>query len=77
MHEELPERMGGGREPGGHAHALRQLRDHFAEAGVLASDRLEVGHPQVFKQQYDQVGRAEKVRMEEIPGVKMRHSLAA
>jgi hypothetical protein len=40
--EELPKRVGGGGEAGRHAHALGQLRDHFAEAGVLAADRVDV-----------------------------------
>ncbi len=66
--QELAERMRRGREARGHPHALRQLRDHFAEAGVLAADRLDVGHPQVFKR-YDQGGRVEKCRHGKAPEV--------
>jgi regulator of PEP synthase PpsR (kinase-PPPase family) len=66
--QELPEGVGRGREAGGHPHALGQLRDHFAEAGVLAADRLDVGHPQVLKR-YDQGGRVEKCRHGEAPEV--------
>ena len=51
--EELAKGMGGGGEARGRAHAVRQLRDHFAEAGVLAAHYLDVGHSQVFKR-YDQ-----------------------
>jgi hypothetical protein len=51
--------MGRGRKAGGHPHAVWQLGDHLAEAGVLAADRLDVGHPQVLKR-YDQGGRVEQ-----------------
>ena len=57
MGQKAPERMRGGREPARHPHTGgSQLADHFAERGVLAAHRLDVGHPQVFKG-YDQGGR--------------------
>ena len=46
--EEVAERVRRGREAAGHADAgVGQLADHFAEGGVLAADRLDVGHSQV------------------------------
>jgi hypothetical protein len=36
--QELAEGVGRGGKAGGHLHALRQLRDHLAEAGVFAAD---------------------------------------
>ena len=59
MRQELPEGVRGGREPCRDAHALRQLGNHLAEAGILAANRLDVGHPQVLKW-YDQGGRFEQ-----------------
>lgn len=44
--QELAEGMGRGGKAGRHAHALGQLRNHLAERGVLAADRLDVGHAQ-------------------------------
>ena len=67
--QKFAERMGGGGEPGGHAHALRQLGDHLAEAGVFTANGLDIGHSQVFKR-YDQGGRAEKCRHGRAPEVK-------
>ena len=66
--QELAERVGGGSEARGHAHALRQLGDHFAEAGVFTANGLDIGHSQVFKR-YDQGGRAEKCRHGKAPEV--------
>jgi len=55
--EEAPECIRGRRETAGHPHAgCSQLTDHFAERGVLAAYRLDVGHPQFFKGN-DQGGR--------------------
>ena len=57
MREELPERVRGGREAARHAYAGGgKLADQFAEAGVLAADRLDIAHPQLFER-YDQGGR--------------------
>jgi hypothetical protein len=36
-------------KPVGTRTPVGQLRDHFAEAGVLAADRLDVGHSQVLQ----------------------------
>ena len=48
--EELAEGMRRGREAAGDADArLAQLADHFAEGGVLAADRLDIGHSQLFE----------------------------
>ena len=45
--EEGAKRVRRGREAARHADAgLAQLADHFAEGGVLAADRLDVGHSQ-------------------------------
>ena len=66
--QELAERVGGGGEAGGHAHARGQLGDHLAEAGVLAADRLDVAHSQVFKRN-DQGGRFEQCRHGKTPEV--------
>ena len=66
--QELAERVGGGGKARGHAHALRQLGDHLAEAGVFTAYRLDIGHSQVFKR-YDQGGRAEKCRHGKAPEV--------
>ena len=39
-----------GREAAGDADPrLAQLADHFAEGSVLAADRLDIGHSQVFE----------------------------
>jgi hypothetical protein len=39
-----------GREAAGDADpGLAQLADHFAEGCVLAADRLDIGHSQVFE----------------------------
>ena len=55
--QEPPEAQRRGGKAAGHTHARgRQLADHFAEGGVLAADRLDVGHPQMFKR-HDQSGR--------------------
>jgi len=55
--EEEAEGVCRGRETAGHAHAAcGELADHFAEAGVLAAHRLDVGHPQLFERN-DQGGR--------------------
>jgi hypothetical protein len=45
----------------GHAHALRQLRNHLAQAGVFAADGLDIAHSQFFKR-HDQGGRIKKCR---------------
>ena len=48
--EEVAKGVRRGREAAGDADARRgQLADHFAEGGVLAADRLDVGHSQVFE----------------------------
>jgi hypothetical protein len=67
--QEFAEGVRRGGKARGHTHALGQLRDHFAEAGVLAANRLDVGHSQVFKRN-DQGGRAEKCRHGKAPEVK-------
>ena len=54
--QELAKRMCRGGKAGGHAHPLRQLRDHLAKAGVLAAHGLHVAHAEFFKR-YDQIGR--------------------
>jgi len=72
--QEGAERVRRGGEAGGHPHAMRQLRDHLAEAGVLAADRLDVGIPQVLKR-YDQGGRAEKGRHGKTPEVETGSAL--
>jgi hypothetical protein len=55
--QERAERVGRGGEAAGYPHAgAGQLADHFAEGGVFAADRLDVGHSQLFKR-YDQGGR--------------------
>ena len=58
MSQELAERVRRGGKARGHAHALGQLRNHLAEAGILAADRLDIGHPELFER-YDQGGRLE------------------
>ena len=35
--------------PGTRTPELAQLADHFAEGGVLAADRLDIGHSQMFE----------------------------
>jgi hypothetical protein len=60
--------MSRGGKAGGHAHALGQLRDHFAERGVLAAG-LDVGHAQFFKRN-DQCGRFEELRHGKAPKLK-------
>ena len=48
--QEGAKRVRRGGEAAGHAHArFAELADHFAEGGVLAADRLDVGHSQVFE----------------------------
>src|SRR5207237_4784377 len=74
VREEFAKRVRRGGEARGHAHALRKLRDHFAEAGVLAADRLDVGHPQVLKR-YDQGGRVEECRHGKAPEVETGSAL--
>ena len=59
--QEFAERMGRGGKAGRHAHALGQLRDHFAERGVLAAYGLDIRHSQFFKRN-DQSGRLEQLR---------------
>ena len=59
--QEFSEGVGGGRKAGGHAHALGQLGDHFAERGVLAANDFDVAHTQLLKR-HDQSGRFETVR---------------
>ena len=57
LREKLPKRMRRGGKPARHPHAGGgQLADHFAERGVLAAYRLDVGHSQMFKRR-DQGGR--------------------
>jgi hypothetical protein len=46
-----------GGKAGGHPHALGQLRNHFAEAGVLSADHLDIGHSQLLKR-HDQLVRS-------------------
>src|SRR6185312_10035527 len=67
--KKLAERMRRGGKPGGDAHAGGQLRDHLAETGVFAANRLDIGHSQVFKR-YDQGGLIEKRRHGKAPEVK-------
>ena len=57
LREEIAVGVRRGGEAAGHAHAgVGQVADHFAEGGVLAADRLDVGHPQLFERS-DQGGR--------------------
>jgi hypothetical protein len=63
-----------GGEPGGDLHTGGQLGNHFAEAGVLAADYLDIAHSQVLKR-YDQVGRTEKCRHGKAPEVINRSRL--
>ncbi|MPN30892.1 hypothetical protein SDC9_178363 [bioreactor metagenome] len=53
--------MSRGGKAGRHAHALGQLRDHFAERGILAAYGLDIRHSQFFKRN-DQSGRFEQLR---------------
>jgi hypothetical protein len=65
--QELAERVRRGGKAARHAHTGGgELADHFAEAGVLAADRLDVGHPQLFKR-YDQGGRQVGLRHGKAP----------
>jgi hypothetical protein len=65
--QELPEGMRGGGEATGHPHAGgSKLADHFAEAGVLAANDLDVGHPQLFERD-DQGGRQMRGRHGKAP----------
>ena len=57
MRQKSTKRMGGGGKSGGHLHALGQLRNHFAQAGVLAPHRLHVAHAQALKRD-DPIGIA-------------------
>ena len=43
----------------GHAHALRQLRDHLAQAGVFATHGVHIAHAEFFKR-HDQIGRCKQ-----------------
>jgi hypothetical protein len=43
------------------------LRDHLAEAGVLAADGFDIRHPQVFKR-YDQGGCLKQLGHKNTPG---------
>jgi hypothetical protein len=48
--QELAERVRRRGEAGRHANARgSELADHFAEAGVLAADDVDVGHPQLLE----------------------------
>ena len=70
MRQKHPESVCRRRKAGGHAHPLGaggQLGNHLAEAGVLAADRLDVCHPQVFKR-HDQGGRLKQLRHRNTPG---------
>ena len=40
----------------GHPHALRQLRDHLAQAGVFATYGIHIAHAEFFKR-HNQIGR--------------------
>ena len=51
--EKFAEGMRRGGKARGHAHALRQLRNHLAKAGVLAADHLDIAHAQ-FLERYDE-----------------------
>ena len=68
MISQLPQGVRRCGEPSGDAHAAGgELRDHFAEAGVLAANGLDIAHPQVLKR-YDQGGRLEQGGHGETPG---------
>jgi len=67
--EKFAECVGRGGKARGDSHALGQLRDHLAEAGVFTAHHLDIGHSQVLKR-YDQGGRAEACRHGEAPEVK-------
>ena len=54
--QELTKSMCRRGKAGGHTHPLRQLRDHLAQAGVLAAHGLDVAHAKFFKR-CDQIGR--------------------
>ncbi len=55
--EELPEGVGRGCKPTRHAHAgSGELRNHFAQRGVLAADGFHVGHAKLLERR-DQSGR--------------------
>ena len=56
--QKIAKRMCRRGKAGRHFDASRQVRNHLAEAGIFATNRLDVGHPQVFKR-YDQGGRVE------------------
>jgi len=58
--EELAEGVGGGGKAGGHFDPGGQLGNHLSQAGVLAADDFDIGHPQFFKGN-DQGGRLEQV----------------
>jgi len=58
--EELSESVGCGGKTSGDAHAVGQLRDHFAKAGVLAADDFNVLVAQLLEGD-DQCGRLKAV----------------
>ena len=57
MGQEIAKGVRRGGKAGGHIHAAGQMGNHLAEAGILATDRLDVAHSQVLKR-YDQGGRS-------------------
>ena len=63
-------RMRRGGKAGRHAHAFGpggELRNHLAEAGVLAANGLDIAHAQVFKR-HDQGGRIKEGGHKKTPG---------
>ena len=58
--QKLAVRMRGGGKAPRHFHALRQLGDHFSQAGIFAPYSLHIRHPQVLKR-HDPIGLLKQV----------------
>ncbi len=71
--QKLAKGVRGGGKTSGHAHALRQLRDHLAEAGVFASHGFDIAHSELLEG-HDQGGRVKQLRHGETPKLKNRAS---
>ena len=63
--KEFAKRVGRGGKSSGHAHALGQLRNHLAQAGVFTANGLDILHTQLFKR-HDQSRGAEPLRHEKL-----------
>ena len=58
--QKLAKGVCGGGKAGRDFDAAGQLGDHLPQAGVLAADGFNVGHPQMLER-HDQVGRGKQV----------------